>query len=70
MKSVIALIVSLFLLNACNGAHSNVQPDVAGYSKQEQKQAAKEMLKFCDLTPMLCRMIVDFGVARDQARGR
>lgn len=66
------------LLAACTTAPSNTVPTIADkflvptvvpYSRAEQAKAAVEMETNCkEITPMLCRMVVDYGKMRDSAR--
>ena len=49
-------------------ADTLIVPDVQGYTAAEQKQAYDERQQYCKFTPMMCRMINDFGRMRDQAR--
>jgi len=45
-----------------------VVPAVKEYTPAQQLQGAEERDKFCHLVPMLCKMVDDYGVMRDQAR--
>lgn len=60
--------MSLVLLSGCANGHFNALacPDVVQYPESTLDKAAAEMEK-CT-SPTLCEMIVDYGVARDQAR--
>jgi len=45
-----------------------VVPHVKGYTKEQQKKAFDERQKYCDVVPMLCEMINDYGRMRDEER--
>jgi hypothetical protein len=64
------------LIAGCSTRHSDAGADydrltaagVVGYTPAQQKQAYEERQKFCDQAPMICRMVDDYGVMRDQVR--
>jgi hypothetical protein len=43
-------------------------PAVKQYTKKQFAQAADEMNNHCPTVPMLCQLVNDYGVMRDQAR--
>lgn len=45
-----------------------IVPQVKAYTPAQQDQAANEMAAHCNVVPMLCQMINDFGRMRDEAR--
>lgn len=59
---------SLIPSSALEKADKLAVPDVRTYTDAEYDQAAQEMTDHCTLVPMLCRMINNYGVMRDQAR--
>jgi hypothetical protein len=73
MRYAILGLVSLLWLTGCA---SNVTedlavltlPDVVTYDKEFSTKAANEMDKYCPVAPMMCTMLVDYGVMRDQTR--
>lgn len=64
------------LIAGCSTRHSDAGQDydrltaagVIGYTPAQQKQAYDERKEFCAKTTMLCRMIDDYGIMRDQVR--
>lgn len=52
-----------------NPADKFLVPTVVAYTKKDQQTAALEMDVNCEQqTPVLCRMIIDYGKMRDSAR--
>ena len=69
-KLLLALLVPLMLsLTACQTAPSrlSVCPKVIEYTKQEQKEAAKE-IKATPPGPYVSRFVIDYKTTRDQLR--
>lgn len=59
----------LMLLSACATAPSNgVVPAVREYTKKQKENAADEMEKYCNVTPVLCTFIIDYDKMRQKAR--
>ena len=64
------------LLAGCGTDHSSALvkadkltvPAVKQYTKKQFAQAADEMNNHCPTVPMLCQLVNDYGVMRDQAR--
>lgn len=76
MKSAIIALIGLALLSACAPTLSNVDPNidrltapnVVAYTAAQQDEAAKELDSYCDNIPIVCDMMDDYGVMRDQSR--
>lgn len=74
MKYAIILFLLPILLGGCTQAISNqdiveaTQPDLINYDKQMQKAVAVEMEKNCAVTKLMCKLITDYGMIRDQIR--
>ena len=62
------------LLGGCTQAISNdeivkaTQADLINYDKQTQAAVAVEMENNCAVTKLMCKLITDYGMVRDQIR--
>lgn len=45
-----------------------IVPQVKEYTPAQQKQVAMEMETHCPVAPMMCQLVTDYGVMRDEAR--
>jgi len=74
MKFATILFLCPILLSGCTQAISNqeiieaTQPDLINYDKQTQKATAIEMENNCAATKLMCKMIADYGMIREQIR--